>query len=979
MTLNENNWQHVMPGGPLDALPKHPEMSTKRAEYLPDSRKPEVEELCERESSGADLVLCIHGPAGIGKSTLAGHLSDTFRSAGRLAASIFLGALPTDALEPEVVVKMVAREIGSMHPSAIPKIVEAIGQCHGASLETHLRKYIIKPLRSLKRPQPLIIIVDAMDEWPNHPLFFKALACLNSQSHIVKFILTGRLNPCASHLPGIEKMSIYTYALGPISKEVIKAYFRKHLQTVPWVDGRIAHPADVEKLTELSGGLPVWAATVIALLSHQFSDSPPHEILEEIVGSRRPVGGPDGLGELYRNALVRLFPSLEDRKQLRRYLGATMALQEPLSLSDFSTLSGIRDHLAKRIQFALSAIQTRSPPPGSETMVHPAGAVFHLSLLEYVQAATSEPTVSISAFDSHSTLGLACLNQLLSLPPSSSVSHLRGHQRYAVKYWLLHVSKGTPRPNNQWLQTEHCLALQRISAGTRRQWATLFLETLIPRNADSMMEDAGPEDGIASTLGKLYVHMRESGEDCWGFQVACLEVAVRIDDGAAKMWSRLGGCYRKRGRRTGSLQMYEEAVVAFRYALRLRTNQHPDRAESLTNVAIALIDCYNQNGNIDLLHEAASLFRKVLDLCPAPHPNRPRSLNNLAGVLLYKHDGGIGTLKEAILLYREALGLRPAPHPDRPSSLNNLASALQCLYKREGGIGTLNEAISLYREALGLRPAPHPDRPSSLNNLALALQSLYDRDGGIGTLNEANSLLREALGLHPALHPYRPLSLNNLASALQSLYEHDGGIGTLSEAISLYREALGLHPAPHPDRPSSLYNLALALQSLYDRDGGIGTLNEAISLLREALGLHPAPHPDRPLSLNNLANALQSLYKLDGGIGTLNEAISLYREVLGLRPAPHPDRPSSLQNLADTLLSLFEENRAVDDLDEAISLRRELLVLSPPGKRYRKSDVIGLVQLLVKRREATGDDRDRREIRDLEAELAALRGEKAKK
>ena len=94
-----------MPGGPLDALPKHPEMSSKRAEYLPDSRKPEVEELCERESSETDLVLCIHGPAGIGKSTLAGHLCDEFRSAGRLAASIFLGALPTDALEPAVVVK----------------------------------------------------------------------------------------------------------------------------------------------------------------------------------------------------------------------------------------------------------------------------------------------------------------------------------------------------------------------------------------------------------------------------------------------------------------------------------------------------------------------------------------------------------------------------------------------------------------------------------------------------------------------------------------------------------------------------------------------------------------------------------------------------------------------------------------------------------------------------------------------------------
>ncbi|KAJ2924107.1 hypothetical protein H1R20_g12988, partial [Candolleomyces eurysporus] len=225
---------------------------------------------------------------------------------------------------------MIAHEIGSIHPQAIPKIVEAMDRCHATSLENHLQKYILEPLQSLNHPQPLIIIIDAMDEWQDHPTFIKALAHLNSQSHVVKFIITDRLNPCASHLPGIGKISIYTYALGPISREVIKAYFHEHLETVPWVDGRTATPADVEKLTELSGGLPVWASTVIAVLSHRFGESPPHEILEEIVGSRRYVGSDDGLGELYHNALSRLFHSPEDQRQLRRYLGASIALQEPL-------------------------------------------------------------------------------------------------------------------------------------------------------------------------------------------------------------------------------------------------------------------------------------------------------------------------------------------------------------------------------------------------------------------------------------------------------------------------------------------------------------------------------------------------------------------------------------------------------------------------------------------------------------------------
>lgn len=447
----------------LDSLPKHPDTSGKRVEYLPNSRKPDVDKLCERESSSTDLVLCVHGPAGIGKSTLAGHLSDEFRSAGRLAAFMSMGAFPTETLGPETIIKMIAHEIGSIHPRAIPKIVEAMDQCHGTSLENHLQKYIIEPLQSLNHSRPLIIIIDAMNEWRDHPTFIKALAPFNPRSSVVKFIITDRLNPRASRLPGIDKVSVHTHALGPISREVIKSYFDKYLMAVPWVDGRKASPADAEKLTELSGGLPIWAAIVIALLSHPFNESPPHEIVAEIVGSRRQIGGTDGLGELYRNALKRLFPSSDAQQHFRRYIGAIIVLREPLSLLEFSALAGIPS-LINNIRTALSALQTRFPPSGSEKMVHPATTLFHLSFLEYVQAKTTEDSFSISKFKSHSALGLACLKQLASLPTSSPLQNfpLRSIQLYAVKYWLVHVFNGTSRSKDQWLQTEHGSILHNI-------------------------------------------------------------------------------------------------------------------------------------------------------------------------------------------------------------------------------------------------------------------------------------------------------------------------------------------------------------------------------------------------------------------------------------------------------------------------------------------------------------------------------------
>ncbi|KAJ2916953.1 hypothetical protein MD484_g3455, partial [Candolleomyces efflorescens] len=1087
-------------------------MSSKLAEYLPDSRQPEVKELCERESSGTDLVLCIHGPAGIGKSTLAGHLCDGFRSAGRLAASIFLGAVPTTTSGPEVIIKMAAREIGLNHSRAIPKVLEAIDGCHGSSLETHLQKYIIEPLRSLQQPQPFIIIIDAMDEWPDHPLFIKSLASLNAQSDIVKFILTDRLNPRAFHLPGAEKVAIDTFALGPIRKEVIRAFFHKHFESVPWEDCRKATPADVEKLTELSEGLPVWAATVVALLSFRFSESPPHKILEEILGSRRPVGGPDGLAELYRKVLARLFPNPEDRQWLRRFLGAIISLQEPLSLFDFETLTGIPSHLTKRIRTALSAVQTRSPPPGSETMVHPAAAMFHLSLLEYVQATTTEAGFSVSTFDSHSVLGLACIEQVLKLPPSvSSVGYLRPHQLYAVKYWLLHVSKGTPRLKDQWVQTKHWQTLQKISLKTLRCWARLFAESVLRGNVDLRTSSRDLKDNIVSILDCLHDALEKSGEDCWAFQVAGMEVAVRINDDDWA-WMCLGECYDARGQGTGSLQMYEGAVAAFRRALDLRSGLHPDRADTLDAIAGALSSCYDQNGNADFINEAISLLREGLGLCPPPHPFRDVLLNNLANTLesLYEHDGNIAKLIEASSLHREALALRPAPHPDRASSLHDLASTLQSLYEHDGDVAKLTEASSLNREALALRPAPHPDRALSLHDLAGTLESLYEHNGDVARLTEASSLNREALALHPAPHPDRALSLNNLAGTLESLYEHDGDVAKLTEASSLNREALALRPAPHPDRALSLHDLASTLQSLYKHDGDVAKLTEASSLDREALALRPAPHPDRATTLNNLASTLESLYEHDGDVAKLTEASSLYheafallpmpcsarhwwsldnlahvlqllydrdgdidklnkvislsceilallpaprldrawplhnlakayqslynrhgnisllneaesfcREALSLRPTPHADRHLSLNNLASVPLTLYQFNGGVGLLDEAISLCHQALALCPaphpgryeslkhlanalasqfakdgnldvldeailfgrealvfyqPGHIHRKGVVNDLARHLIQRREATGDDRDQKQIDDLEAELAGLRG-----
>ncbi|KAG2005654.1 hypothetical protein CC2G_002041 [Coprinopsis cinerea AmutBmut pab1-1] len=97
-------------------LPEHPDVSALRGEYFPGSREDSVKFISDWFSKSKEAVLWLHGPAGMGKSTLAHHCVQELRTCDRLAASAFITAIPSDNLGPETLVKMLASEIGKLHP-----------------------------------------------------------------------------------------------------------------------------------------------------------------------------------------------------------------------------------------------------------------------------------------------------------------------------------------------------------------------------------------------------------------------------------------------------------------------------------------------------------------------------------------------------------------------------------------------------------------------------------------------------------------------------------------------------------------------------------------------------------------------------------------------------------------------------------------------------------------------------------------------
>jgi tetratricopeptide (TPR) repeat protein len=390
------------------------------------------------------------------------------------------------------------------------------------------------------------------------------------------------------------------------------------------------------------------------------------------------------------------------------------------------------------------------------------------------------------------------------------------------------------------------------------------------------------------------------------------------------------------------------SIGLLREALDLCPIGHPQRADTLHALGLALHTCFQHLADPENLSEAIALHRDALRLDPlGQDPLHADSLHGLAIALFtrFEHQGGMDILTEVISLHRQALHLRLPGHPRRIRTLNNLAIALHTSFEQQGGRDTMADVIALHREVLALRPIGNPLRALSLGNLACALYTAFKDQGGVDALAEATALCREALHLRPPGHPLRTNALSNLADILFESFQYQGDEEALSEAITLRRESLGILPPLHVRRSETLDGLARALQASSEHWGlaDSETLQEAIALHREALQIRPASHPCRDDTLHQLAVALDSSYQQQRNPSVLAEAVALYREALVVRAGPHPGRHLSLMGLASSLSRMAAESNELDTWRETVSLYEEALALCPRGHpmRARLNSVLG--------------------------------------
>jgi tetratricopeptide (TPR) repeat protein len=320
-------------------------------------------------------------------------------------------------------------------------------------------------------------------------------------------------------------------------------------------------------------------------------------------------------------------------------------------------------------------------------------------------------------------------------------------------------------------------------------------------------------------------------------------------------WNLLGNALQRLGEREVGTARLEEAVAAYRDALKERTRERVPLQWAMTQ-------------------------------------------NNLGSALstLGEREAGTARLEEAVDAFRDALKERTRERvPLQAMTQNNLGNALRTLGEREVGTARLEEAVAAYRDALKERTRERVplDWAMTQNNLGTALQTLGEREVGTARLEEAVAAYRDALKERTRERvPLQAMTQNNLGNALRTLGEREVGTARLEEAVAAYRDALKERTRERVplDWAMTQNNLGNALQTLGEREVGTARLEEAVAAYRDALKERTRERvPLQAMTQNNLGNALQTLGEREVGTARLEEAVAAWDACLTVAPSVWPE------------------------------------------------------------------------------------------
>jgi hypothetical protein len=169
---------------------------------LPNTRVELLEQILEwAVDSSAEAIFWLNGMAGTGKSTISRTIAHTFARRNLLGASFFFKRGETDRGDMVKFFSTIAADLARRESTIahhLKNVIESDSSIFRKAMNEQFNELICEPLLAIQRTEPLVVVVDALDECDREDdirlmiRLFSQARTLQSQSVRLKVLLTSR-------------------------------------------------------------------------------------------------------------------------------------------------------------------------------------------------------------------------------------------------------------------------------------------------------------------------------------------------------------------------------------------------------------------------------------------------------------------------------------------------------------------------------------------------------------------------------------------------------------------------------------------------------------------------------------------------------------------------------------------------------------------------------------------------------------------
>ncbi|KAF7328445.1 putative nwd2 protein [Mycena sanguinolenta] len=262
-------------------------------------------------------VLWLYGPAGAGKSAIMQTLASQLKNAGVLGGTFFFKRGHATRGNAKTLFATIAYQLALSVPSLrtpISQIVENDRSIVGLLIEVQMQNLISEPCRLHKNLDPIVILIDGLDECEGHNIQVEILRIILQSSSQdpspLRFIIASRPEP---HIRQVFDSSSSHYCSFNVEQSFhdVRNYLRDELSRIhrdhltmqnissPWPIHHV-----LEELVRKSSGYFIYASTIIKFIGDENYHPPQRLAMVQDASSTGSASPFEALDQLYLTILA---------------------------------------------------------------------------------------------------------------------------------------------------------------------------------------------------------------------------------------------------------------------------------------------------------------------------------------------------------------------------------------------------------------------------------------------------------------------------------------------------------------------------------------------------------------------------------------------------------------------------------------------------------------------------------------------------